>query len=68
MQLWLELVFRIRKRLWNYISRPRYQERVEHIVDLTKLENKPIDEKLFENGNSFTLELPNSKRVLVSNY
>ena len=33
-------------------------------MDLTKLENKPIDEKLYENGNSFTLELPNSKRVI----
>ncbi|OUW61596.1 MAG: hypothetical protein CBD63_01110 [Candidatus Pelagibacter sp. TMED203] len=43
---------------------PDTNERVEHIVDLTKLENKPIDEKLFENGNNFTLELPNSKRVI----
>ena len=43
---------------------PDTQEKVEHIVDLTKLKNKPIDEKLFENGNSFTLELPNSKRVV----
>ena len=43
---------------------PDTNERVEHIVDLTKLDNKPIDEKLFENGNSFTLELPNSKRVI----
>ena len=43
---------------------PDTNERVEHIVDLTKLENKPIDEKLFENGNNFTFELPNSKRVL----
>ena len=43
---------------------PDTNERVEHIVDLTTLENKPIDEKLFKNGNSFTLELPNSKRVI----
>jgi len=33
-------------------------------VDLTELDNKPIDEKLFENGNNFSLELPNSKRVI----
>ena len=33
-------------------------------MDLTKLKNKPIDEKLFENGNNFTFELPNSKRVI----
>ena len=33
-------------------------------MDLTKLENKPIDEKLFENGNNFSFELPNSKRVI----
>ena len=43
---------------------PDTNERVEHVVDLTKLDNKPIDEKLFENGNSFTFELPNSKRVI----
>ena len=43
---------------------PDTNERVEHIVDLTKLDNKPIDEKLFENGNSFTFELPNSKRTI----
>ena len=43
---------------------PDTNERVEHIVDLTKLENKPIDEKLYQSGNSFTLELPNSKRVI----
>ena len=43
---------------------PDTNERVEHSVDLTKLENKPIDEKLFENGNNFTFELPNSKRIV----
>ena len=43
---------------------PDTNERVEHVVDLTKLENKSIDEKLFENGNNFTFELPNSKRVI----
>jgi len=43
---------------------PDTNERVEHVVDLTKLENKPIDKSLYENGNSFILELPNSKRVI----
>ena len=43
---------------------PDTNERVEYVVDLTKLENKPMDEKLFENGNNFTFELPNSKRVI----
>ena len=46
------------------LTDPDTNERVEYVVDLTKLENKPIDEKLFENGNDFTFELPNSKRVI----
>ena len=46
------------------LTDPDTQEQVEYTVDLTKLENKPIDKKLYENGNSFTLELPNSKRVV----
>jgi hypothetical protein len=45
------------------LTDPDTQERVEHVLDLTKLENKPIDEKLYENGNNFSFELPNSKRV-----
>ena len=43
---------------------PDTQEKVEHVVDLTELENKPIDEKLYENGNNFSFELPNSKRIV----
>ena len=43
---------------------PDTNERVEHVVDLSLLENKPIDKSLYENGNSFILELPNSKRVI----
>ena len=43
---------------------PDTNERVEHVVDLTKLENKPIDTELFANGNNFSFELPNSKRVI----
>jgi len=46
------------------LTDPDTNERVEYVVDLTKLENKPIDEKLFENGNNFSFELPNSKRVI----
>jgi hypothetical protein len=35
---------------------------VEHVVDLSKLENKPIDETLFIKGkNEFEFTLPNSK-------
>ena len=43
---------------------PDTNERVEHTVDLSKLNNKKIDEKLFENGNNFEFELPNSKRIV----
>jgi Cft2 family RNA processing exonuclease len=46
------------------LTDPDTNERVEYVVDLSKLQNKSIDEKLFENGNNFTLELPNSKRVI----
>ena len=38
---------------------------VEHTFDLTKLETKNVDEKLFESGeNKFEFKLPNSKRVI----
>ena len=43
---------------------PDTQERVEHTVDLSKLNNKKIDESIYENGNLFSFELPNSKRVV----
>jgi hypothetical protein len=46
------------------ISDPDTNEKVDVVVDLTELEHKKIDEKLYENGNSFTFELPNSKRVV----
>ena len=46
------------------ITDPDTQERVEQVIDLTKLEHKKINEKLFKNGNQFSFELPNSKRVL----
>ena len=47
------------------LTDPDTNERVEHVVDLTKLENKTIDVKWYENGNNFEYTLPNSKRVLT---
>ena len=46
------------------VTDPDTNEEVEQIVDLTTLRQKDIDEKLYENGNLFSFELPNSKRVL----
>ena len=43
---------------------PDTNEKVEINVDLTTLEHKKIDKKLFKNGNLFSFELPNSKRVV----
>ena len=46
------------------LTDPDTRERVEHTIDLSKLKNKSINESLFENGNLFSFELPNSKRVV----
>ena len=46
------------------LTDPDTNERVEYTVDLSKLNNKKIDEKKYKNGNLFSLELPNSKRVV----
>jgi|SRR6056300_120763 hypothetical protein len=46
------------------LTDPDTSERVEYTVDLTKLKNKEIDKSLYENGNNFEFELPNSKRVI----
>ena len=46
------------------LTDPDTQERVEYTVDLSKLNNKKVDESLFKNGNLFSIELPNSKRVI----
>ena len=43
---------------------PDTGEKVEVVIDLTKLKHKEIDETSYENGNLFSFELPNSKRVL----
>ena len=46
------------------LTDPDTQERVEYTVDLSTLNNKSINESLYENGNLFSFELPNSKRVI----
>ena len=46
------------------ITDPDTNERVEYVVDLTKLKDKKIDTKLYSKGITFEFELPNSKRVL----
>jgi hypothetical protein len=46
------------------LTDPDTGERVEYTVDLTKLKNKEIDKSLYENGNNFEFELPNSKRIV----
>jgi hypothetical protein len=43
---------------------PDTNEKVEINIDLTTLEHKKIDEKIYKNGNLFSFELPNSKRVV----
>ena len=44
---------------------PEINEEVEVSIDLTKLTEKKIDEKVFESGeNKFSFELPNSKRLV----
>ena len=43
---------------------PDTNEKVEVNVDLTTLEHKKIDEEIYKNGNLFSYELPNSKRVV----
>ena len=50
------------------LTDPDTQERVEHVLDLTKLENKPIDEKLYENGNNFHSNYQTQKELLVLKY
>ena len=43
---------------------PDTGEKVEVVIDLTKLKHKEIDETSYENGNLFSFELPNSKKVV----
>ena len=46
------------------LTDPDTKERVEYTVNLSELKNKSVDESLLKNGNLFSLELPNSKRVI----
>ena len=41
---------------------PNTNEEVESTIDLSSLGHVEIDDKVFENGNTFEYELPNSKR------
>ena len=43
---------------------PDTNEEADTTIDLSTLGHKKIDESLFENGNNFEFELPNSKRKL----
>ena len=43
---------------------PDTNEEVETTIDLSTIGHKKIDESLFENGNNFEFELPNSKRKI----
>ena len=46
------------------ITDPDTLEEVEQIIDLSTFKPKEVDVKLFEKGNNFEFELPNSKRVI----
>ena len=46
------------------ITDPDTQERVEATIDLTELNHKKINKKLYKNGNKFSFTLPNSERVV----
>jgi len=46
------------------LTDPDTQERVEYSVDLTELKHRKIDKSLYQNGNNFEFELPNSKVVV----
>ena len=46
------------------LTDPDTKERVEYTVNLSELKNKSVDESLLKNGNLFSFELPNSKRVV----
>jgi hypothetical protein len=43
---------------------PDTGEKVNVVIDLTKLKHKEIDDKSYDNGNLFSFELPNSKKVI----
>jgi len=46
------------------ITDPDTQQQVQQVIDLTTIQHKDIDVSLYENGNLFSFELPNSKMVI----
>ena len=46
------------------ITDPDTQQQVKQVIDLTTIQHKEVDVSLYENGNLFSYELPNSKIVL----
>lgn len=44
---------------------PIYWDGKPYTVDLSKLENNPIDEELFKNGNNIEYKLPNTDNVVT---
>jgi hypothetical protein len=46
------------------IADPETGEQVETTIDLTTIKEKKVDESLFQNGNNFEFELPNSNRKI----
>jgi hypothetical protein len=44
---------------------PIYWNSQPYIVDLSKLDNKPIDEELFKNGNKVEFKLPNTDNTVT---
>ena len=47
------------------VTSPTSGESIEHVVDLTKLEDKEIDWNVHSGENSFKFELPASKRTIT---
>ena len=46
------------------ITDPDTNQSVRQVIDLTTIQHKDIDVSLYENGNLFSFELPNSKNVV----
>jgi hypothetical protein len=46
------------------ITDPDTQQQVKQVIDLTTIQHKEIDVSLYENGNLFSFELPNSKNII----
>ena len=46
------------------ITDPDTNQSVKQVIDLTTIQHKEVDTSLYENGNLFSFELPNSKKVI----